>query len=103
MKKLFLAIALIIATASVSANAIEIICINPNSVATTDWGRNIEKKANEALKKHREEKANKEREKYKEKKEKKESNNGDGRLKNKVSNWFNSWFGVVDDDDESFN
>lgn len=72
MKKLFLAIALIIATASVSANAIEIICINPNSVETTDWGRNIEKKANEALKKHREEKANKEREKYKEKKEKKE-------------------------------
>ena len=41
--------------------------------------------------------------KEKEKKEKKESNNGEGRLKNKVSNWFNSWFGVVDDDDESFN
>lgn len=72
MKKLFLAITLIIATASMSVNAIEIICISPNSVATTDWGRNIEKKANEALKKHREEKANKEREKYKEKKEKKE-------------------------------
>ena len=51
MKKLFLAIALIIATASMSVNAIEIICISPNSVATTDWGRNIEKKANEALKK----------------------------------------------------
>lgn len=41
--------------------------------------------------------------KEKEKKEKKETNNGEGRLKNKVSNWFNSWFGVVDDDDESFN
>lgn len=44
MKKLFLAIALIIATASMSANATEILCISPNSIATADWGRNIEKK-----------------------------------------------------------
>ena len=70
MKKLFLAIALIIATVSMSANATEILCISPNSIATADWGRNIEKKANEALKKHREEKANKEREKFKKEKEK---------------------------------
>ena len=67
-----MAIALIIATASMSANATEILCISPNSIATADWGRNIEKKANEALKKHREEKANKEREKFKKEKEKRE-------------------------------
>lgn len=71
MKKLVLAIAVVLATAFVTTNASENISLNLCAV-TTDWGRNIEKKANEATKKHREEKANKEREKYKKEKEKRE-------------------------------
>ena len=71
MKKLVLAIAVVLATAFVTTNASENISLNL-CAPTADWGRNIEKKANEAMKKHREEKANKEREKFKKEKEKRD-------------------------------
>ena len=67
MKKLVLAIAVVLVTTNASENISLNLC-----AVTTDWGRNIEKKANEALKKHREEKANKEREKFKKEKEKRD-------------------------------
>ena len=41
--------------------------------------------------------------KQRKERKKKKNENGEGGLKSKVSKMFTSWFGVVDDDDESFN